>query len=52
MHCCLSVDAGCGLRSYPGKWHGVSGGIEVDTAGLELPVERALKEIEARPCAC
>jgi hypothetical protein len=32
--------------TYPGKWHAVSGGLERGAAGLELPFERALKEIE------
>jgi hypothetical protein len=37
--------------TYRGKWHGVSGGVERERSGaLELPYERALKEIEARGC--
>ena len=34
-------------RTYPGKWHGISGGIEAATGSLaETPLERALVEIQ------
>ena len=43
---CADVAASI-IRTYPGKWHGVSGGIEVATGLLaETPLERALVEVE------
>lgn len=45
----LSLSELTPCRTYPAKWHGVSGSIELaGPGGLEPPVERSLVEIEVR----